>query len=248
MKLNKAEDICLRIMVDFEGLGFDQLIGNFDGAIWTYSIGFTIKYGDLQKLIKLLYQTDKKLFHKCCTVYVPFYKKEMDLSGSLLSMANMSIAEASAWALARQKNNKPDKQWIDVFKNLGSQQKFQTIQRTLAYEKFNTATKYCNKYDLNTCRGLMLFFDCTVQQGSMSASTQERIDNRAKNIKEPKKSLWYQKHLMKICAEEMAEQALDRWAADVYSRRMTIVNGEGLVHGKWWNLDKDYGLSDSELD
>ena len=243
MKILDAQEICLKISMAFEGTNYTGLEGSFDGAGFTFGIiGFNLKYGTLQDLLKKMYAADKVLFTKCCTVFVPAYKENRDLTPIILSMLTLSDEDAVGWSLARQSpvNHQPDSHWKEVFKNLGQQVKFQEIQRKTAAVRFNKALTYCKQYNVNTVRGLMLFYDCTVQQGSIKENTATRIAKRITGSTDYKARL-------RICAEEMANQAADRWHDDVLNRRLAIVNGKGKVHGKNWDLDKEYHLSDENI-
>jgi hypothetical protein len=41
----------------------------------------------------------------------------------------------------------------------------------------------------------------------------------------------------------ISEQVKPRWQDDVKSRKLCIARGEGYVHGIWYNLFEQFGIS-----
>jgi hypothetical protein len=242
--ISHARDIAILITSAFEGTGYDRLEGNFDGQGFIFGLlGFCLGQGSLQKLIAAFYKEDAAAFHRCCTVHVPAYRKTLDLTATLLGVTKLTTALAVDWAVERQKKNEPDPQWSAAFQNLGREPKFQAVQRAYAsallYGSAGALT-YCTKYEMNTVRGLALFFDCKVQQGSLRPASQAKAQARLKGVSDPLQR-------MEILAQVMSEQAKGLWAKDVLSRRLCIARGNGQVHGKSWDLDAEFGLSDVPL-
>jgi hypothetical protein len=88
---------------------------------------------------------------------------------------------------------------------------------------------------------LALAFDIAVQNGGIKNSAAKEIERqiRGKKLSDIEK--------MRIIAKEVADASNPRWRDDVLSRKMTIVNGGGTVHGKKYDLAKQYGLSDRKI-
>jgi hypothetical protein len=40
----------------------------------------------------------------------------------------------------------------------------------------------------------------------------------------------------------VAEASLPQWQADVRSRKLTIAVGQGVVHGRVYHLERDFGV------
>jgi len=92
----------------------------------------------------------------------------------------------------------------------------------------------CDKYKLKTIRGFALALDIVVQNGSISSEAAKVIDAaiaKTPNITEKK--------LLGVIANAVSGNS-----ADVRSRKLAIVNGQGTVHGSMLYLDSSYGLSD----
>ena len=47
---------------------------------------------------------------------------------------------------------------------------------------------------------------------------------------------------LRIIANRRAEAADPRWVEDARARKLTIANGEGVVRGRHYNLETQYGL------
>jgi len=242
MNFREAKKICVNITASYEGTGYDRVVGNFDGQGFTFGLfGFCLGQGSLQSLVRKMHNKNPEKFSNACTVFVPHYGKHMNLAATLLEACTLSPSQAVEWAKDRQKNNVPDPQWKAVFSNLGNISEFREVQIEAVQPRFIRARDYCVKYKMPTVRALALFFDCTIQQGSLKAATTAKIAFRslsAKNYKER----------MTIIAQEMANQANPKWRQDVLSRRMAIVRGWGTVHGRQYFLDREFDLSDSEVD
>jgi hypothetical protein len=48
---------------------------------------------------------------------------------------------------------------------------------------------------------------------------------------------------LRIVANRRAEAAKPQWVEDVRSRKLTIANGEGSVHGRHYDLAEDFGIT-----
>lgn len=47
---------------------------------------------------------------------------------------------------------------------------------------------------------------------------------------------------LRIIANRRAEAANRKWVEDVRARKLTIANGEGTVHGRFYDLQEQYGI------
>jgi hypothetical protein len=229
---------CFAITGNFDG-GYSQVTGNFDDQ--GISFGFlqwSLGEGTLQSLLKAFYKEDPDNFHKCCTQYVPLYKKSMDLTEALLELASSNTEQAVAKSLKHQdKRFILHPHWLKTFHDLGNEPTFQHVQRLKAGTFIKRAKDYCLEYDLLTERSLALFFDTVVQQTSIKDATKYRIESQGF------KRAGYEKKL-EIIAASVSKQARDVWQREVLARRMCIVKSGGILNGKVYDLKKDYGLTD----
>ncbi len=47
---------------------------------------------------------------------------------------------------------------------------------------------------------------------------------------------------LRIVANRRAEAANPQWIEDVRTRKLCIANGEGTVHGRFYNLEDQFGI------
>jgi hypothetical protein len=73
-------------------------------------------------------------------------------------------------------------------------------------------------------------FDVCVQNGGLR---QTQID-LLEHLEGPE--------LLVAIAQSVANACDPKWRADVLSRKVTIATGHGVVHGRTYDLAKDYGL------
>lgn len=229
------------ITASFEGSGYAQVTPNFDGAGLSFGIiQWNFGTGTLHGLIKAMYKKNPQKFSQLCTVLVdsaPYNGKMVDLSKPLLEVCNMTSGAAVQWCKARHDGNgRLLSHWVNLFKNLGNDLEFQVIQRQFAGSYMNTAKKYMSTFGFKSERALALLYDICVQMGSVGNGSM----NRYKATTTP--SMNERDKLIKL-AIAMGPQA-GQWERDVRSRKDCIANGFGVVHGRKYDLSKQYGLGD----
>jgi hypothetical protein len=139
---------------------------------------------------------------------------------------------------ARSINN--DSTWRSQLVKLSEHKDFISIEHDAETYYVKQAMIICDKYKLNTVRGFALAFDIAVQNGSISSNAVKAID--ADLVQTPDMD---EKTLLVVIANAVATDNSGNISEDIRSRKMAIVNGEGIVHKVSMFLDTDYGLSDS---
>jgi hypothetical protein len=116
------------------------------------------------------------------------------------------------------------------------------VQVTLAAELFSNARHLCQDYGLSSERALALMFDIKVQNGSIGDIVREQILTEIGRL--DGSLAWDQSEIerMRIIANRRAEAANPQWIEDVRRRKLTIANGEGWLHGRYYDLAEGYGL------
>lgn len=228
---------CFNLTAAFEGGGYAALSGNFDGQ--GLSAGFlqwNLGQGTLQPLLLAYWQANPKAFTMACTQYVDFYKRTMDLTQELLTVAHMDKASAVRWAIERQdKDHRLMAHWTKVFKALAGVPEFQGVQRRFASSYLERAKAYLRTYGFSSERGLALCFDICVQMGSILKGAHDRYAAAVKpGMTEQQK--------LEAMATAIAPQG-GPWARDVLARKMTIAKGAGIVHGRPYQLERDFGIT-----
>lgn len=232
-----------KITSAFEGaifgqINFENITADFDGQ--GLSIGFlqwcTGQGSDLA-LFKMMLQNH------------PNQMKESfgDLFDEFAETLSLDTPRRLSWAKSinnYSKNASIKEPWKTNFIRLCKTKEFQNIQILFAENKLNEAVVLCDKFSISSVRALSLMFDISVQNGSISNTTRNRIFalKTQKQI-ELKRDLT-EKEFLAIIAIERAKDSNPRWANDVKIRKLCIVNGKGTVHGEFYDLNA-FGLNDS---
>jgi len=241
-----SEEKCYAVTGAFEGKGYVNITGNFDGMGLSFGfIQWNFGMGSLQPLLMTMYENGPVTFKRCCTVEVDGEVK--DLSGYLVSVCrDMSNREAVEWVSQRQTNSggrwRLLPHWQKVFENLGREPGFQAIQRKAAGEYMERARGYVRTLGFRTERALALMFDVCVQNGSIKKSAMDAY--RRALAANPGAG---ERQRLAMVAEAVAEASRPQFVQDVRSRKMCIVNGRGVVHGKSFDLAGAYGLGDGPI-
>lgn len=87
-------------------------------------------------------------------------------------------------------------------------------------------------------------FDINVQNGNVDvkgagAKIKEDFQNISVGLSDDEQEV----ERMRIIARRRAEVANSRWVQDVLRRKMTIAEGEGVVHGKKYVLARDFDIT-----
>jgi hypothetical protein len=98
------------------------------------------------------------------------------------------------------------------------------------------AIQTATKLRLSSELGLALCFDICVQNGSITPNAMNEISQKRTDTTS-------EAELRVIVANAVADAAQPTWREDVRSRKLTIANGRGTVHGHDYVLE-NWGLSD----
>lgn len=219
-------NIARNITKQFEVGNSNQIAGNFDGQ--GLSLGYfqwCIGQGTLQPLLNRM---DRQYNKEMRSIFGTNYDKVHEMTLSTLS-------NQLKWAQSiNNSSNKIKEPWYSQLIKLSNNQHFISIERDSEIYLINRAMIICDKYKLKTIRGFALALDIVVQNGSISSEAAKVIDAaiaKTPNITEKK--------LLGVIANAVSGNS-----ADIRSRKLAIVNGQGTVHGSMLYLDSSYGLSD----
>ena len=163
-----------------------------------------------------------------------------DLEDELRAMLAADFDDQMRWARSIQgERGRVGEPWRGMFKTLGRTPEFQSIQVDAAARLFRDALDWCERFDVRSERAVALMFDIRVQNGSISqlVEAQIRQDFRAMNggtDETPK---------LRAIAERRAAVAKPQWVADVRKRKLAIAEGGGVVHGAFFDLEQQYGIT-----
>jgi peptidoglycan hydrolase-like protein with peptidoglycan-binding domain len=212
--------------------------GDFDGQGMSYgALQWNLGQGTLQALLQDLDRSSPGVLDDVFG----------DEAGALRTVLARPRAEQLAWVRAIQAptRRRLDEPWQGYFRALGRRPECQAAQVRAARAYHDAALELCRAFGLRSERAVALAFDICVQNGSISKETAARIraDFRAApGLDEAGR--------LEIVANRRADAARPQWREDVRRRKLAIARGSGTVHGRHYELARDYAitLADAPLD
>jgi hypothetical protein len=222
---------CLGLTSTFEGHGYTLAQGNFDGAGVTWGIiGFTLKGGELSKILQTAYATDAALVDDCFGAG----------ASSLMQVCGESWDQQLAWAdsvSSGASKTQLAEPYKSGFAKLGATSLGQQLQQErVDNDYYHPALATAQAYGLKTELGIALCFDIHVQNGGIAASAGDKV--RAQMT--PGMS---EKDVRVLIANAVADHANAAWREDVRTRKLTVATGQGTVHGVEYVL-ANWGLAE----
>jgi hypothetical protein len=210
---------------------FTALSGDFDGQ--GLSVGvcqWNLGQGSLQPLLEFMVREHHEVFDRI------FHKHADELRRILRQPRDQQLAWARSIQDSRQLVVQP---WRGLFKALARTTEFQAVQERFAGDLLRSARSLCASFGVSSERALALMFDILVQNGSISKAVSARIHRDFSRL--PPNHGEVEK--LRIIAARRAAAARPRWAQDALARKMTIANGEGVVHNRPYLLEEHYGIT-----
>jgi len=225
------------ITASFEGGSYSAIAGNFDNQGLSFGlVQWNIGQGTLQPLLR---EMAEKHPEKLREIFG-------DKTDELLKMLNGTKEEQLDWAKSiNTPDNKIENSWKSCFIKLGQTADFQEIQRNHLSKYYDKAFEICNKYGLKSEVGFALAYDIAIQNGSVKSKAHVQIQNEIDKEQKKLGRELTEKEKMQIIANAVADHST-RAKEDVRNRKMTIINQQGTVHGKRYDLKKEYDLSYEE--
>ena len=218
---------------------FAGLSGDFDGQGISFGVlQWNLGQGSLQPLLQ-----------EMDTNYPQVLQGIFDQDYPVLqAMLRASREEQLAWARSIQDLRRFVllEPWQGQFKALGRRQEFQDIQVKFGTALYEQALALCDTYGVSSGRAAALMFDIKVQNGSISDLVRAQIERDFKQLDAPGDADpggLKEVARLRIIANRRAEAANPRWVEDVRTRKLTIADGEGTVHGNYYNLEEQYGIA-----
>lgn len=224
---------CLQLTADFEGHGFQKIVGNFDDAGLTWGIiGFTLKHGEIQKILEQVQQKYPSLFDQA---FGPLGAK---LMGIFQESRQAQIDWANDISIGVNKYRLEQK-WEDAFERLGEFPEVQEIQLQRVKKYWDIALRDSERFELETEMGIALCFDIAVQNGGIDFSREEQRIRRWLNDNPAATDRDKRMHI----ADVVAENSRPKYIEDVRERKRAIATGEGEVHRAKYALH-DWGIAE----
>ncbi len=257
MNLNsqRAFAIGLSISGGFEGgEGWSNLSNNFDGMGMSAGLlNQTLGTESLQPLLEQI-----TLDHRIEVASV----LTADHLQSLISMLNAwnpsvhiqdfhvseiqtaSVVNSSVqWAVDNlyQANGNFHPDWKQQLQSLLSTSDFINLQVDAALKYHLKAMRYLQRIRYKDLRAYLLMLDIIIQNGSISESRFQEWESKI-----AQDGITDEVTSLKALVEIRLQDTKPQWRGDVRSRKYSLIDGVGNVHGQNWNLPKSfcYGLSD----
>jgi hypothetical protein len=145
---------------------------------------------------------------------------------------------AFARSIQNTANFRVNEPWRGMLKQLGRTQEFQDIQAKHATQIHARAVAMCNDYGLTTERGVALMFDICVQNGSISPVVKAQILADFIGLPDAKDQV----ARMRVIANRRSAAVKPQFINDVRTRKLTVAEGVGTVHGIQYDLEEQFGL------
>lgn len=232
---NETKELIYNVSSSFEGKGFSQVTGNFDGQ--GISFGFLqwcLGQGSLQPIWKQALSDP--------IVDTPSILTESQIQEVTDLLVKPKAAQVS-WGDSISDPIKKARivpEWKTALEAWGTATKH--IQMQKAESVLSRALGYCAKFNLKSIRSLSFMFDVCVQNGSIQDDIIWSIKRRL--AQEPHHS---EPSTLLLILEQRLEKCKPQWREDVRNRKECIINGSGWVHEKLRDLEKEYGLSDDNF-
>ena len=229
---------CLALTAGFETEAmppecFAGLAGDFDGQAMSFGVlQWNLGQGTLQPPLRQMDQENAAVVQQVMG----------DGYGEFKSFLSMGKDAQMAWARSKQASKKWQDPWRSRFKALGRTAAMQQIQVDGANARYKTGLTLVQQYGLWSERGAALMFDIVVQNGSIKDATRQQIMADFAKIDASLSREDHEVARMRIIANRRAEAANSKFVEDVRSRKLTIANGSGKVHGAMFNLEATYGI------
>jgi Putative peptidoglycan binding domain len=227
---------CLALTASFETGDmppecFCGVTGDFDGQGISFgALQWNLGQGSLQPLLF-------EIFQKHPGICRDIFQEHFDVVTALgESTKNEQIAFARS--IQNLRNFRVNEPWRGMLKQLGRTMEFQQVQAEHARQLHARALSMCAAYGLTTERGVALMFDIVVQNGSISPVVKAQILADFAGLSDPGDQV----ARMRIIAMRRSAAARPQFVADVRSRKLTIAEGTGTVHGIAYDLEDQFGL------
>lgn len=226
----------LQLTAAFEGHGFSLAQGNWDGAGITWGIiGFTLKHGELGKVILQVFAESPSL------VQESFGEHTDELVEILQSSKPVQMKFANSISVGASKTAIKEP-WKSAFKAFGEIPQVQAIQLQMADHDYGQpALETANALELRSELGRALAFDIHVQNGGIKSAARHEIATALEDT-----PITTEQERRVIVAHAVAD-ASTSFQEDVRSRKLTIATGIGKVHGDTFVLSS-WGLDETRAD
>ena len=210
----------LDMTAHFEG-GWEAVAGNFDGQVLSYGpLQWNLGTGTLQPMLKRV-PRDVLAEH----LGTAFVKALYD--GNIVDFVKREVLDERGEVKPEWRGNLVKLARTDAMRNA-------FVWGAAGY--YRRGEMLCRALGFKTERGYALCFDTAVQNG---APRRDHIRAYRQRMREDAPEWWN----LAVFAQVVADSASPRWRQDVLNRKLTVARGRGMVHGRYYDLERDFGIS-----
>ncbi len=203
---------------------FDQMGLSFGALQWN------VGQGTLQPLLM-------QMFDQHTDVARNIFHEHYD---TVATLRTSPLPDQLAFTRSVQVKGMVQEPWQGMLVALGRTPEFQAIQTTNAGKIFQEAVQMCADYGLVSERAAALMFDIATQGGCISNIVRAQIMADFAQLPAGGNN---ELAKMTIVANRRAAASLPKFVDDVRTRKLTIAQGAGTVHGIYYDLDDMFGLT-----
>jgi len=213
---------------------FAGLSGDFDGQGLSLGVcQWNFGQGSLQPLLLEIDRTHPDIVDAVFQDYAAEFR----------TVLQGSQDDQMSWARSIQDSQKRvTEPWRGLLKSLCRREEFQEVQTNNANALLAAARALCTEFGVRSQRALALLFDIKVQNGSIGKIVKAQIMHDFAALTPPGDANADEVARLQIIANRRAEAANPQWVEDVRARKLTIANGQGTVHGRFYDLQGQYGI------
>ncbi len=214
---------------------FAGLTGDFDGQ--GISLGvcqWNLGQGSLQPLLQEMDQAHEAVVTDIFHSYADEFRR------MLAASKDAQLDWARSVQNSRHVIADP---WRGLLQTLGRRPEFQAIETAHAARFLQTAHNLCSTYSVHSERALALMFDIAVQNGGIDDVVRAQIerDFAALDAGQPADAIEVAR--LRIVATRRAAASRPAYVNDVRTRKLAIADGQGVVHGRRYDLAAQYGIT-----
>ena len=212
---------------------FCGLTGDFDGQ----GISFGVLQWNLgQKTLQpLLQQVIERHPDLCQSIF----HENLD---TIRALGSATLEEQLTFARSIQNRGVVNEPWRGILRTLGRTPEFCAIQSDAAAGLYERAGAMCGEYGLTSQRAVALMFDILTQNGGIGPIVKSQIMADFAQLP-PAGAAETEVARMRIIANRRAASARPEFVDDVRTRKLTIANGTGAVHGITYDLEGTFCLT-----
>lgn len=133
--------------------------------------------------------------------------------------------------------------WLGYFKTLGRNAAFIAAETAAAGRVMTQARGHLVAFTLRSQRGLALMFDIVTQNGGFPAAVTAAIRQDFAALPAGLSADEAEQKKLEIIANRRADAARAPFREDVRRRKLTIAQGKGEVHGRFYDLAGQFGIT-----